>query len=71
MLNMSSAISTGFNMSNATKIEYTANTDSVSINPVTGQLMVKGNAKGTVTVSIKITLRNGKTKTIKTKLKIS
>lgn len=71
MLNMSSAISTGFNMSNANKIEYTANTDSVSINPVTGQLIVKGNAKGTVTVSIKITLRNGKTKTIKTKLKIS
>ena len=71
ILDMSKAISSGFNMANATKVEYLVSGNQATINPITGQLIVKGNAKGTITVSINVTLRSGKKKTIKARLNVA
>lgn len=71
-IDMSQALSSSLNMANVSKISYTVSGNKAVIYPATGLLVINGNAtKGTITVSIKVTLKNGKTKTIKTKIKIS
>jgi len=70
-VDMSKALSDSLNMANVRKIVYTVSGSQAVIDPVTGQLSVNDNAtKGTITVTIKVTLMNGKTKTVKAKIKI-
>lgn len=70
-VDMSKALSDGLNMTNVSKVEYMVSGSKATIDPKTGQLVINGNAtKGTITVSIKVTLKNGKTKTIKAKVKV-
>jgi len=71
IVDMTKALSPSLNAANVGKIEYQVSGNKAVINPITGQLMINGNAsKGTITVSIKVTLKNGKTKTVKTKIKV-
>lgn len=71
-LDMSKALTSTFNRDNVSKIEYKVSGKKATIDPVTGQLTINDNVtKGTITVSIKVTLINGKTKTLKTKVKVS
>jgi len=71
VVDLTKALSPGLNVANVGKVEYKVSGNKATINPITGQLMINGDAtKGTITVSIKVTLKNGKTKTVKTKIKI-
>jgi len=71
MMDMSKALSPALNADNISNITYKVSGNKATIDPVTGVLTVNDDAsKGTITVSIKVTLKNGKTKTIKTKLKV-
>lgn len=70
-VNMATAISPTLNMANVKAIQYSVSGNRAIINPNTGLLVVNQNAKkGTITVNIKVTLQNGKQKTIKAKLKV-
>jgi len=70
-VDMSQALSSSLNMANVSDISYAVSGNKAVIDPVTGKLTINGNAtKGTITVSIKVTLANGKTKTVKAKIKI-
>jgi len=71
VLDMSKALSTELNICNVQKFEYSVSGNKAVINPATGLLAINADATpGTVTVGIKVTLKNGKTKTIKAKVKI-
>lgn len=71
VIEMRQAISPVFHMANAAKVTYSISGGGAIINPDSGRLVFNQNArKGTYTITIKILLTNGKTKTIKVKVRI-
>jgi len=71
VVDMTKVFSTSLNAANVSGIEYSVSGNKAVINPFTGQLIINSNAtKGTITVKVKVNLKNGKSKTIKTKIKI-
>lgn len=60
----------GVNVANINRVEYSAGGNKGVINQATGQLFINEGSKGTINVSIKVTLNNGLTKTVKAKLKV-
>jgi len=70
-IDMTKALSSGLCLANIQKVEYAVSGNRATINPLTGQLAINPDAKkGTITVTMKITLMNGKTKILKTRIKI-
>lgn len=61
-------MSSKLDMNNVSKITYTSGKKSVAI--VTKSGKVKGKKKGTATIKAKVTLKNGKTKTVTMKVKV-
>ena len=62
------AMSSGLNMKNVSKITYTVSNKSVATVSKNGKVTTK--KAGTVTVKAKVTLKNGKTKTVTMKIKV-
>ncbi len=70
-VDMRGAFSSGIDLNSVAEIDYSVSGNKAVIDPVTGILLINDNAtNGTVTVTIKVTLKNGKTKTLKAKIKI-
>ena len=62
------AMSSGLNMKNVSKITYTVSNKSIATVSKSGKVTTK--KAGTVTVKAKVTLKNGKTKTVTMKIKV-
>lgn len=70
-VDLNSAISTDIHFANIGSKEYSVSGNQGVLYPETGLYVINPNAKkGIINVSIKVTLTNGKKKTLKTKLKI-
>lgn len=66
VVDLSNILSPDLHVLNVQQLEYSVTGKDAIINPATGLLAISGNAdKGNATVSVKVTLKNGKSKTLK------
>ena len=69
VIDLTKVLQPGLNILNVSKVEYSVNGNKGVIDPTTGLLYINNESKGTITANIKITLKNGQSKTIKVKIK--